>query len=167
MAEKRDAIFQFDLRAVLALIVCLAITCTAIASGGYTWLYLFNPVLILLVGGALVASVASTGPRRTFWFAFVVFTCLYLLAANNNLGSFGIRHGFPIVGWVSQLVRQIHPDPQASQTFPGMTVYNPNARAEVAYEIAIKAFAILFGFVAAYISRAVYVLAERRDSSES
>lgn len=167
MSECREAIFRFDIRAMLVLTAFVALACAAFATGGQWWVYIFDGLTLLLLGGSLVTAVISRGGRRAFWFAFFVFATLYLAATYNSLKFLGIEDGVPTNKWVSGIVYKVYPPIEQPTSFFGTpTFYRRDPRASVTSHVAFQSFAILVGIVAAYASRAIYVVSERRRESK-
>ncbi|WP_425396662.1 hypothetical protein [Aeoliella sp.] len=172
MAEQREAIIRFDIRTILALMAFAAIAAAGIASATQGWSYVFDSLLVLLLGGSLVASAFCIGSRRAFWFALFVFTLLYLLATHNSLKPLGIR-GLPTNTWIRNTMNRLHPaithvENRSRRGVPyKATVIEPNPKAYVGSQIGYKSMAIVVGLIAAYISRALYVIAQRRVEATS
>lgn len=171
MADNREAVFQFDLRAVLVLMAFVALACAGFAMGTQGWVHTFHVLTLVLLGGGLVASVGSTGSRRIFWFSLVVFTSLYLAATYRKLEFLGLKDGVPTSEWVDDLAASRYPNLKKSlpqQNMFGQGFYfDANPRRGPASEVGFQAVAIAFGLLAAYVSRAVYVLSARREAKKS
>ncbi len=162
-AKHREAIVRFDVRAILVLMAFVALACAAFATGAQGWVYVFDGLTLLLLGGSLIAAVVSHESRRAFWFAFFVFATLYLATTYNSLKFLGIDDGLPTNKWVYGIVHQVYPPMGEPTSFSGTTpFYLHDPRASVTSQVAHQSIAILVGIVAAYVSRAMYVISERR-----
>ncbi|MGI9454980.1 MAG: hypothetical protein ACR2NU_00365 [Aeoliella sp.] len=152
MPENKEPVLQFRLRTLFAWMIFVGVFCTAITSGAGYWGTIFDLTILVILGGGLVASVASTGSSRVFWFAFVVFTVIYLIATYHGFKLLGVRDGVPTSDWINDLSRQFHPDIQFR---PG--AWKTSSEKMVASNVGFRAVAIMVGTFAAYLCRGIYV----------
>ncbi len=163
MQTEHEAIVQFNLRTILVAMAFVALTCTAFVHATSGWQYVIDGVTCLAIGGGLVASVACSGSRRVFWFALVVFATLYLAATYGELEFLGVQDGVVTSEWINYVANSVHPTGQKVWDYRSVPVFPSIQKADTAARIGLQAMALGVGLLAAYISRAIYMLAQNRE----
>jgi hypothetical protein len=119
----------------------VAVASTAYVSGHALWGELFNLALLALLIGSLVAAIASRDTAsRVFYSAFLATTTFYIFDFFHGLTGIPGIERLPMIVWINVGASHFYRSPVGPQFI-----------------------AIVIGTLVAYLSRAIYVLNERRS----
>lgn len=178
-ADSREPLFQFRIRTLLIWMAIAAFFCTAFVTGSWIWHALTSSVVLISITFAAVMVIATHGPERIFFVAFLFFTVAYAATVSGYLGVIGLQNpDLPLAPLIRHVARQIHAEASPIVTRdPARAVVNSRTLERLVRErgqkvavstfIGQQAMSILIGAIAAYTCRAIYVAKNRKPNQGS
>lgn len=160
MSRPREPLIHFRLWVLLAWMAYISFISAAFVVASGAWAKAVSLSTLAALAVAAVVTLSSERGNRAFAAAFLVVCVTFLAASNGALRFLSVyASDVPTTAWLDQLAEKAHP---GKPRLGSLTTEQA-----VAERVLLHGVAMGLATLAAYVSRGVYVLRQRPQSTRS